>query len=80
MPRWLPLRCCCLFRGVVIRYLHRHIYIDNPWDVATLYIRHGPFLADLPVALSGPLQLLELIPSVRGAGPQEGGWVLGLGL
>jgi hypothetical protein len=60
-----------LCRGVVVRYLDKHIYVDSPTDVAWLYLSHGSFLADLPVALSGPLQLLALLPSVQAGSPLE---------
>jgi hypothetical protein len=56
---------------VVVRYLDKHIYIDSPADVAWLYLSHGSFLADLPVALSGPLQLLALLPSVQAGSALE---------
>eukprot|EP00878_Enallax_costatus_P023220 GHUV01024687.1.p1 GENE.GHUV01024687.1~~GHUV01024687.1.p1 ORF type:complete len:299 (+),score=52.11 GHUV01024687.1:1076-1972(+) len=68
---WVSVTVGCLYcldvfvvlhRGVVVRYLDRHIYIDSPSDVARLYVTHGSFWRDLPVALSGPLQLLALIP------------------
>jgi hypothetical protein len=49
------------YRGVVVRYLDQHVYVDDPWDIFTLYLWHGHFLYDLPVALTGPLQLLALL-------------------
>eukprot|EP00879_Flechtneria_rotunda_P024919 GHRR01026446.1.p1 GENE.GHRR01026446.1~~GHRR01026446.1.p1 ORF type:complete len:369 (+),score=61.91 GHRR01026446.1:826-1932(+) len=52
-----------LHRGVVVRYLDRHIYINDPQDVLKLYVHRGTFWTDLPIALSGPLQLLALLPS-----------------
>eukprot|EP00883_Tetradesmus_obliquus_P016049 jgi/Sobl393_1/9225/SZX75791.1 len=60
-----------MHRGVVVRYLDKHVYIDSPADVARLYLGHGSFLSDLPVALSGPLQLLALLPAGH-AGQVEG--------
>jgi hypothetical protein len=44
-----------------VRYLDQHVYVDDPWDIFSLYLWHGHFLYDLPVALTGPLQLLELL-------------------
>lgn len=49
----------------MIRYLDRHAYVDDPADIAHLYVLHGTFWTDLPVAISGPLQLLTLLPALR---------------
>jgi hypothetical protein len=65
----VPFLAC---RGVVVRYLDKHIYIDSPPDVARLYLSHGSFLSDLAVALSGPLQLLALLPGGKGGSQLEG--------
>jgi hypothetical protein len=47
-----------------VRYLDQHIYVDDPRDVMTLYFWHGQFWTDLPIALSGPLQLISLVPAL----------------